>query len=180
MAYALRIHLHESIDDLRRAVKTSDDEAQKTRIRAIIELREGATRREAAKRTVVDSDTITNWIKAYNRGGVAALKMSRGGRPGGNPKWDPTIFEALAREIDKGERYWSVPCMVAWIRERYGKAIPQKECREFRVRAITMRVEGDIVWHEGNHQLLPISCWISCWPGRTRRRHLRRTVCWMS
>ena len=124
MAYALRIHPHESIDDLRGVVKTSDDEAQKTRIRAIIELREGATRREVAKRTVVDSDTITNWIKAYNRGGVAALKMSRGGRPGGNPKWDPTIFEALAREIDKGERYWSVPRMVAWIRERYGKAIP--------------------------------------------------------
>lgn len=125
MAYALRIHLHESIDDLRRAVKTSDDEAQKTRIRAIIELREGATRREAAKRTVVDTDTITNWIKAYNRGGVAALKMSRGGRAEGNPKWDPTIFETLAREIDKGERYWSVPRMVAWIREGYGQAVPE-------------------------------------------------------
>ena len=25
--------------------------------------------------------------------------MSRGGRPKGNPKWDPTLFEALAREI---------------------------------------------------------------------------------
>ena len=124
MAYALRIHLPESIDDLRREVNTSDDEAQKTRIRAIIELREGASRREVAKRTVVDSDTITNWIKAYNRGGVAALKMSRGGRPQGNPKWDPTLFEALAREIDKGGRSWSVPCMVAWIRECYGKAIP--------------------------------------------------------
>ena len=46
-------------------------------------------------------------------------------RPKGNPKWDPTLFEALAREIDKGGRYWSVPCMVAWIREGYGKAIPQ-------------------------------------------------------
>ena len=125
MAYALQIHPHESIDDLRRVVKASGDEAQKTRIRAIIELREGATRREAAKRTVVDTDTITNWIKAYNRGGVAALKMSRGGRPGGNPKWDPTIFEALAREIDKGERYWSVPRMVAWIREGYGQAVPE-------------------------------------------------------
>ncbi|MGZ9112513.1 MAG: helix-turn-helix domain-containing protein, partial [Rhodoplanes sp.] len=68
-----------------------DDEAQKTCIRAIIDLREGATRGEAAKRTVVDTDTITNWIKAYNRGGVAALKMSRGGRAEGNPKWDPTI-----------------------------------------------------------------------------------------
>src|SRR5512134_3625313 len=89
MAHALQIHPHESIDELRRVVRTSDDEAQKTRIRAIIVLREGAPRREVARHTVVDSDTITNWIKAYNRGGVAALKMSRGGRPGGNPKWDP-------------------------------------------------------------------------------------------
>jgi hypothetical protein len=39
---------------------------------------------------------------------------------------------------------------------------------------------GGIVWHEGNHQLLLMSCWISCWPGRTRRRRLRRTACWMS
>lgn len=84
MAHALQIHPHESIDELRRMVRTSDDEAQKTRMRAIIELREGATRREVARRTVVDSDTITNWIKAYNRGGVAALKMSRGGRPQGS------------------------------------------------------------------------------------------------
>lgn len=123
MAHALQITLPR---EHRRSLQSGeDDEAQKTRIRAIIDLQEGATRGEAAKRTVVDTDTITNWIKAYNRGGVAALKMSRGGRAEGNPKWDPTIFETLAREIDKGERYWSVPRMVAWIRECYGKAVPE-------------------------------------------------------
>ena len=100
MAHALQIHPHESIDELRRMVRTSDDEAQKTRMRAIIELREGATRREVARRAVVDSETITNWIKAYNRGGVAALKMSRGGRF----RREPEVGSQALRGARAGDR----------------------------------------------------------------------------
>src|SRR5512134_4077167 len=39
---------------------------------------------------------------------------------------------------------------------------------------------GDIVWHDANSLIFPINCWISCWPGRTPRRPLPRTACWMS
>ena len=55
----------------------------------------------------------------------------------------------------------------------------EEEYREFRVWAMTMET-GDIVWHDANSLIFPINCWISCWPGRTPRRPLPRTACWMS
>ena len=114
----------DSIANLRRAIRESDDEEQKTRLRAIISIKEGSTRTEAARAFVVSRTSVISWIAAYNEGGVAALKMSKGGRPEGNPVWDTAIFDALAKEIDKGGRYWSAPLMQEWIREHYEKDIP--------------------------------------------------------
>lgn len=125
MAKALSLSTRDSVAQLRHAVASSGDEAQKTRIRAIIRLREKATRAAVARDFVVDRDTVTNWIAAYNKGGVPALKMSKGGRPEGNPTWDTAIFDALIKEIDKGGRYWSVPLMQEWIKEQYEKEIPE-------------------------------------------------------
>ena len=51
--------------------------------------------------------------------------MSKGGRPEGNPTWDRAIFDELIKEIDKGGRYWSVPLMHEWIKEKYKKEIPE-------------------------------------------------------
>lgn len=125
MALPIMLHARDSVAELRRKIKASDDEAQKARIRAIINLKEGATRVEVAQRFVVDTDSITSWVKAYNKSGVAGLKMSRGGRPEGNPKWDTKIFDALAKEIDTGGRYWSVPLMVEWIKKEHAVDIPE-------------------------------------------------------
>ena len=116
---------HDSVSTLRCAVAASADEAQKTRLRGIIRIKEGASRASVARDFVVDSDTVTNWIKAYNKGGMRALLMGKGGRPEGNPKWDTTIWGALTKEIDKGGRYWSVPLMQEWIKETYKKEIPE-------------------------------------------------------
>ncbi len=124
MAHPIALRRGESIASLRQTIKESGDEAQKARLRAIINLKEGATRVEVAKRFVVDTDSLTAWVKAYNKGGTAALKMSKGGRPEGNPKWDTKIFDALAKEIDKGGRYWSVPLMQQWIKEHFKKDVP--------------------------------------------------------
>lgn len=125
MAKALSLSTRDSVAQLRSAVLSSSDEAQKTRIRAIIRLREKATRTVVARDFVVDRDTVTNWIAAYNSGGIPALAMSKGGRPEGNPTWDTAIFDALIKEIDKGGRYWSVPLMQEWITEKYEKEIPE-------------------------------------------------------
>ncbi len=106
MAQPITLRGRDSVAELRQKIKESKDDAQKARIRAIINITEGATRVAVAKRFIVDTDSITAWIKAYNNGGTAALKMSKGGRPEGNPKWDISIFNELVTEIDKGG-YWS-------------------------------------------------------------------------
>lgn len=127
MAHSETIALAErdSIAQLRTALRTSIDEAQKTRLRAIIGIKEGTSRREMARILVVSRTSVISWILAYNTGGIPALTMSKGGRPEGNPTWDTAIFDALTKEIDKGGRYWSVPLMQEWIKEKYHKEIPE-------------------------------------------------------
>jgi hypothetical protein len=52
-----------------------------------------------------------------------------------------------------------------------------EEYREFRVRAMTMRIEGDIVWHDANSLLSPMRCSTSFWPEAMRKRRSTRTAC---
>lgn len=122
----LKLKTRESLEDLRRAVRESDNEAQKTRLRAILCIKEGLSHAKTAKQFVVCRTTMWSWVRAYNQGGIKALKMSEGGRPVGSPKWDPAIFTALTTEIDKGGKYWSIPLMQIWIKERYRQDIPEQ------------------------------------------------------
>ena len=122
---AIKLRAHESVDELKRALKESADADQKTRIRAIINIKEGATKTATAERFIVSRTSVISWVEAYNEGGVDALAMSKGGRPEGNPVWDASIFEGLAKEIDKGG-YWSVPKMQEWIKEHHKKDIPEQ------------------------------------------------------
>ncbi len=115
----------DTVIQLRTALARAKDEQHKTRIRAIINIKEGATNAEAARRFVVESDSIRSWIQVYNKGGTDALNLSKGGRPKGNQKWDQTLFEDLAKEIDKGGRYWSIPLMQKWLKEHKKKEIPE-------------------------------------------------------
>ena len=115
----------ESVAALRRKLARTDDAEQKTRIRAIINIKEGATRTEVTRRLCISPTTLAAWVHAYNDGGAAALRLSKGGRPEGNPKWDTSIFDALIVEIDKQERYWSIPLMQKWITEHHTQDIPE-------------------------------------------------------
>lgn len=124
MAQRIKLSQQHTIEKLRQAVRESNDPEQKNRIRAIIDLKEEMPSDEIAKRFVVHRETVRNWIIAYNEGGIDALKMSKGGRPEGRPKWDTAIFEALGKEIDKGEKYWSLPLMCEWIKKQFDKTIP--------------------------------------------------------
>lgn len=125
MAKPIPISETDSISQLRSAIKHSHDEGQKTRLRAIINLKQGATHTEIATEFVVNKDTVTNWIQKYNQGGIDALVFSKGGRPQGNPKWNNDIFTSLAKELDKGG-YWSVPRMQEWLQKQYKKDIPEQ------------------------------------------------------
>ena len=115
----------DGITRLRQEIKDADDEAQKNRLRAILCVKEGMSRVETGQKFVVHRMSVAAWIDCYETGGALALKMSKGGRPNGNPKWDVAIFKTLTKELDKGGRYWSVPLMQQWILEKYQKTIPE-------------------------------------------------------
>jgi transposase len=121
----IQLNAHDSVHALRQALKESTDAEQKTRIRAIINLKEGATKTAVAQQFAVSRTSIVSWTTTYNTGGVAALTMSKGGRPEGNPKWDTSIFEDLTKAIDKGG-YWSIPKRQEWISAHYKKDIPEQ------------------------------------------------------
>jgi transposase len=87
--------------------------------------RRGKKRYEIVDQLTVDASSVTAWLARYNKGGTALLAPNRGGRPEGNPKWDASLFEDLATEIDKGG-YWSIPRMQEWIAERHSVAIPEQ------------------------------------------------------
>lgn len=113
-----------TIKELKNEIKKSKDEGQKTRLRAIIKLKENNTRIEIAKEFIVDRVTITYWIKTYNEKGIDGLIMSKGGRPKGNHKWDEEIFKKLTKEIKKGNQCWSLPLMQDWIIREEKEIIP--------------------------------------------------------
>lgn len=115
----------ESMAQIRKALAQSCDEEQKTRIRAIINVKEGKRHTQVAKDLIISRTSLISWIVAYNQGGIEALKMSKGGRKEGNPKWDTSIFDKLVKEIDKGG-YWSIPKMQEWIQKNLKEIIPEQ------------------------------------------------------
>ena len=125
MAHFTPVAPRHSADELRAAKIRSRDEGQKLRITAIILAKEGKQRQEIVEHLRVSDHSITNWVHAYNEGGIPALTTNKGGRPNGNPKWDRGIFDDLAKEIDKGG-YWSIPRMQEWLIKHKGKDIPEQ------------------------------------------------------
>ena len=126
MPHILKLKPHDSVEILRQAIKDSDDESHKTRLRAIVCIKEGMSHTATANRFVVCRTSIVSWMNRYNEGGIAALKMSKGGRPEGRTKWEGSIFDALVKEIDARRTYWSVPLMRTWIKETYKQDIPEQ------------------------------------------------------
>lgn len=116
---------HDTPTKLREKLRTAHDEAFKNRIKAVVLALEGKKRYEIATQLAVDDKSVTTWIQRYNKGGADALITNKGGRKEGNPKWDTTLFESLAKEIDKGG-YWSIPRMMEWIQKQYKKNIPEQ------------------------------------------------------
>lgn len=115
-----------TIAQLEDAIKKTTDEAQKTRLRAIIKVKEGHTKTSVANYFVIGRLAVISWIKVYNEKGIDGLHMSKGGRPEGNPVWDPRIFSELTKELDRQRRCWSLPLMRVWITKKFRKDIPEQ------------------------------------------------------
>ena len=124
MANIIKLAKRDSVLSIKKSIRNSKDEGQKTRLRVILGVKKAKLRKEIAEDLNLNIDTITDTVKKYNKKGVQGLKTNKGGRPEGNPVWDSKIFDDLAKEIDKQEKYWSVPVMINWIKENKKKDIP--------------------------------------------------------
>lgn len=125
MATSLSVVAHDSIEELRAFLARTRDEGCRKRIRAIIRIKEGELHGAVARDLGASRTSVCSWITKYNKDGVMALAANKGGRPEGNPLWDASVFDNLAKEIDKGG-YWSVPRMQRWIREHRRQDIPEQ------------------------------------------------------
>jgi transposase len=125
MANRIPVAAHDTVEALREKMKKSSDVAYKQRLKIIIAAKAGTKHKDIADRLMISTRSVSVWIGRYNKRGSEALKTNKGGRPGGNPIWDASLFEDLAKEIDKGG-YWSIPRMQAWFKEHKHKDIPEQ------------------------------------------------------
>ena len=125
MANQIQVLNHDTEAELRKKLGEASDEAYKTRLKAIIGAKQGKKRYEIVSQITVDPKSVTTWLQKYNESGTDALKSNKGGRPEGNPKWDTSIFDDLAKEIDKGG-YWSIPRMQEWLSKHKKKDVPEQ------------------------------------------------------
>jgi transposase len=125
MAHITIAQGHDTVETLRKKIGKAPDEAYKIRLKAVLLAKKGKKRYEIVEQLTVDAKSVTTWLARYNEGGTDALASNKGGRPEGNPKWDGSVFEALAKEIDKGG-YWSIPRMQEWIKARHKQDIPEQ------------------------------------------------------
>jgi len=117
---------HHTLEELVRAIKTSTDEGQKLRLKAIANIKKGKQIKQVSEELLVSGRSISTWQNIYNINGVEGLKTNKGGRKEGNPKWDTTIFDTLGKTIKTKGGYWSIPKMQEWIKETYMKNIPEQ------------------------------------------------------
>lgn len=116
---------HEAEATLATALKRARGDIEKTRIKAIVLRTRGKTPQEIAEQLFVNDRSVRTWITLYNRDGLVGLVQKPSGRKEGNPKWDSALFNALAKEIDKGG-YWSIPKMQDWLKIHFQVDIPEQ------------------------------------------------------
>lgn len=114
-----------SISAIKKEIKTTTDEAYKTRLRAILSFHKGNSQKHIEETMVLSRRALYNWIVLYNASGMEALKTNLGGRPKGKTKWDSTPFERLAKEIDSHAQYWSIRLMIQWLEENEKITVPK-------------------------------------------------------
>jgi transposase len=114
-----------SVSEIQTAIRTTSDEKYKTKLRAILLLHQGQSQTKVAETLVMSRRSIHSWIAAYNQFGLNALKTKTPGRTKGQTFWDAAPFERLVKEIDKHDRYWSIPLMVKWLQDNEKLTIPE-------------------------------------------------------
>ena len=104
----------------------SNDEGQKLRLRAIINIKKGKLLKQVSEELLISRRSLSTWVHKYNEEGIDGFKTNKGGRSEGNPKWDVEIFKKLTEMLKEKGGYWSIPLMQEWIQKKYEKYIPEQ------------------------------------------------------
>lgn len=78
----MKVVAHDTLEELRAAVRRTADADERDRIRMVLHASEGDTGTQIAQRLGCTDRAVRKWIRRYNEGGLAALKdRPRSGRP---------------------------------------------------------------------------------------------------
>jgi transposase len=124
MGTRIKIKNKHTIQELENFILSCTDKEQKKKVQAILQIRQGKTRADMARKYSVKANTVTDWIKRYNEKSLKGLETNKGGRPEGNPKWENAHFDALVKEINKQDKYWSLALMSEWLETTYKDTVP--------------------------------------------------------
>ncbi len=125
MVNHVALRAHDTITSLRTALKRTREPILKTRLKAIVLRKQGIDPQEIAERLLVSDRAVRRWVTLYNAGGITGLTPKPAGRKKGDVVWKASVFNNLAKEIDKGG-YWSVPKMQEWLRIHHHADIPEQ------------------------------------------------------
>ena len=73
----IRLINKNTVGILKKEVKKTKDEKYKTRLKAIVLIKNGKTRKETAGALVVSLKSVTGWVKAYKRTDSTASSQKR-------------------------------------------------------------------------------------------------------
>lgn len=114
--------IQESAEDLHSRLKHEQDARLRSRLHLLLLISSGQakSRTEAAEHLALHRNSIRNWLKAYERGGLQELL--RIGTPGPKPEQKtlpPAVFDALSERV-KGEGFAGYTLAQEWLRKEFG------------------------------------------------------------
>lgn len=120
--------IHETIEELEARLKRERDARLRSRLHLLLLIRSTRikTRREAAEHLAVHRNSVRNWLRAYERGGLETmLQIGVGGPKPGQKSLPAPVFEALRERVSENE-FPSYVAAQRWLRNEFGLDIPYR------------------------------------------------------
>ena len=120
MANTVKIEIKETIDELKKLIKQSDDIKVKERLQVLYLLKSGqvTTLKALSQFLVKDTSTLFRWLKQYKKGGLAKLLTIY--KPSGKPSSIPAnIIENLQQKLQEPTGFNSYQKIQEWLKNEH-------------------------------------------------------------
>ena len=118
----LRITYPVTLEELKEALAREKNPKIRERIRIIMHIKQGLSGRKTAKLTGPSRDTISRWVKRFNKNGFDGLhdKPRKGGKPKVDPQKIIDILEKDPREFGYNIEGWTAKVLHVHILKAFG------------------------------------------------------------